>query len=128
MTYEAHLAGCWPPSRTPRPERMLELEREAHRLTREPAPYTDVTVSFSKCDQRAACVDQGERPACPPGRRRGSRRRTGTAASAAFQEVLQAANRAALEHAQRWAGVTRTGYHGREGERAGDGPVRAGRA
>jgi ketosteroid isomerase-like protein len=30
----------------------------------------------------------------------------------AFQEVLQAANRAALEHAQRWASVTRTGYHG----------------
>ena len=29
-----------------------------------------------------------------------------------FQEVLQAANAAALEHAQRWAGVTRTGYHG----------------
>jgi conjugative relaxase-like TrwC/TraI family protein len=30
----------------------------------------------------------------------------------AFQEVLQAANRAALRHAERWAGVVRTGYHG----------------
>ncbi len=29
-----------------------------------------------------------------------------------FQEVLQRANRAALEYAQRWAGVTRSGYHG----------------
>ena len=29
-----------------------------------------------------------------------------------FQEVLHRANRAALEYAQRWAGVTRTGYHG----------------
>src|SRR6266567_4164116 len=29
-----------------------------------------------------------------------------------FQESLHRANRAALEYAQRWAGVTRTGYHG----------------
>jgi hypothetical protein len=29
-----------------------------------------------------------------------------------FQEVLHRANRAALEYAQRWAGMTRTGFHG----------------
>jgi TrwC relaxase len=29
-----------------------------------------------------------------------------------FQTVLHRANRAALEYAQQWAGVTRTGYHG----------------
>jgi hypothetical protein len=29
-----------------------------------------------------------------------------------YQEVLQAANRAGLEHVQKWAGMTRTGYHG----------------
>jgi hypothetical protein len=92
-------------------ERRLELEREAHRLTREPAPYTDVTVSFSKSisvlhasirenarrawlagdDQAAAVWDERDR---------------------VFQEVLQAANRAALNHAERWAAVVRTGYHG----------------
>ena len=29
-----------------------------------------------------------------------------------YQEVVQAANRAGLEYVQRWAGMTRTGYHG----------------
>lgn len=29
-----------------------------------------------------------------------------------YQDVLQAANRAGLEYVQRWAGITRTGYHG----------------
>ena len=61
--------------------------------------------------QRAARIDQGERPACPAGRGRGAAAYW-DGREEAFQEVLQAANRAALEHAQKWAGVTRTGYHG----------------
>ena len=48
VTYEAHLARLTAAEPHATAGRMLELEREAHRLTREPAPYTDVTVSFSK--------------------------------------------------------------------------------
>jgi conjugative relaxase-like TrwC/TraI family protein len=92
-------------------ERRLELEREAHRLAREPAPYTDVTVSFSKSiSVLHASIRENARRA----------RLAGDDAAAAvwverdrvIQEVLQAANRAALQHAERWAGVVRTGYHG----------------
>ena len=92
-------------------ERRQELEREAHRLTREPTAYTDVTVSYSKSiSVLHASIRENARRA----------RLAGDEAAAArwdeqdriFQEVLQAANRSALEYAQRWAGVTRTGYHG----------------
>jgi HJR/Mrr/RecB family endonuclease len=48
VTYEAHLAALTAAEPHATAGRVLELEREAHRLTREPAPYTDVTVSFSK--------------------------------------------------------------------------------
>ena len=92
-------------------ERRMELEVEAHRLAREPAPYTDVTVSFSKSisvlhasfrenARQARLAGDEDAAAWWDGRER------------KFQEVLQAANAAALDHAQRWAGVTRTGYHG----------------
>src|SRR5262245_53143136 len=92
-------------------ERVIELERGAAQATRQPAAYTDVTVSFSKsisvlhasirenarrarlaCDQRAEAYWA----------RREER----------FQQILHAANRAALDYLQTWAGVTRTGYHG----------------
>jgi hypothetical protein len=92
-------------------ERLIELEREAAQATRQPAVYTDVTVSFSKSisvlhasirenarraqlagDQQAAVYWAGREERC--------------------QEVLHRANRAALEYMQTWAGVTRTGYHG----------------
>ena len=92
-------------------ERLIELEREAAQATRQPAVYTDVTVSFSKSisvlhasirenARRARLV--GDEPAAAywTGREEG------------FQAVLYRANRTALEYAQRWAGVTRTGHHG----------------
>src|SRR5262245_20253484 len=92
-------------------ERVIELERGAAQATRQPAAYTDVTVSFSKsisvlhasirenarrarlaCDQRAEAYWAGREER--------------------FQEILHSANRVALEYMQTWAGVTRTGYHG----------------
>src|SRR6266542_3664449 len=111
VKYEDHLGRLLAAEPHATAERRLELEREAHRLTREPAPYTDVTVSFSKSiSVLHASIRENARRA----------RQAGDTAAAvywdgrelAFQEVLQAANRAALEHAQQWAGVTRTGYHG----------------
>jgi len=111
VSYEAHLERLLAAEPHATAERRLDLEREAHRLTREPAPYTDVTVSFSKSISilHASIRENGRRA-----------RQAGDAVAEAywdgqelvFQEVLQAANRAALEHAQQWAGVTRTGYHG----------------
>jgi AAA domain/TrwC relaxase len=111
VTYEVHLARltCAEPHATA--DRLLELEREAHRLTREPAPYTDVTVSFSKSiSVLHASIRENARRARQAGDQAAETYWDGR--EAAFQEVLQAANRAALEHAQQWAGVTRTGYHG----------------
>jgi len=111
VTYEAHLARLTSAEPHATAERMLELEREAHRLTREPAPYTDVTVSFSKS---ISVLHASIRENARRGRQAGDDAAGAywDGREAAFQDVLQAANRAALEHAQRWAGVTRTGYHG----------------
>jgi conjugative relaxase-like TrwC/TraI family protein len=92
-------------------ERLIELEREAAQATRQPAAYTDVTVSFSKSisvlhasiresARRARLADDDRAEAYWAGREE------------RFQAVLHRANRAALEYAQTWAGVTRTGYHG----------------
>ncbi|MGH2873510.1 MAG: MobF family relaxase, partial [Solirubrobacteraceae bacterium] len=92
-------------------ERLIELERQAAQATRQPAAYTDVTVSFSKSiSVLHASIRENERQA----------RLTGDEQAAAywtrqekkFQAVLHRANCAALEYAQQWAGVTRTGYHG----------------
>ena len=111
VTYEAHLARLTAAEPHATAGRMLELEREAHRLTREPAPYTDVTVSFSKSiSVLHASIRENARRARQAGDEAAAAYWDGR--EAAFQEVLQAANRAALQHAQEWAGVTRTGYHG----------------
>jgi conjugative relaxase-like TrwC/TraI family protein len=92
-------------------ERRLELEREAHRLAREPTPYTDVTVSFSKSiSVLHASIRENARRARLAGDEAGAVAWEGR--GRVFQDVLQAANLAALEHAERWAGVVRTGYHG----------------
>jgi len=92
-------------------ERLIELEREAAKATRQPAAYTDVTVSFSKSISvlHASIRENGRRA-----RLAGDDRAAGYWAGREerFQEVLHRANRAALEYAQRWAGMTRTGYHG----------------
>ena len=92
-------------------ERLLELERQAAQATRQAPVYTDMTVSLSKSiSVFHASIRENERRA----------RLAGDAKTAAwwaraeqrYQEVLQAANRAGLEYVQRWAGMTRTGYHG----------------
>jgi conjugative relaxase-like TrwC/TraI family protein len=70
-----------------------------------------VTVSFSK----SISVFHASIREKPGGRGwpgTSGRPRTGRGVRNRFQEILQQANRAALEYAQRWAGVTRTGYHG----------------
>jgi len=92
-------------------DRVHELEKQARKDTRQSPAYTDVTVSFSKSISILhGSIRENARQA----------REAGDAAAAAywddrerrFAEILQDANRAALEHAQEWAGVTRTGYHG----------------
>jgi TrwC relaxase len=92
-------------------ERLIELEREAAQATRQPAVYTDVTISFSKSisilhasireNARRARLAANERAAAYWAEQEEK-----------FQAVLHRANRAALDYAQRWAGVTRTGSHG----------------
>jgi hypothetical protein len=92
-------------------ERLIELEREAAKATRQPAAYTDVTVSFSKSiSVLHASVRENERRARLAGDERTQAYWAGR--EARFQEILQAANRVALAYLQTWAGVTRTGYHG----------------
>jgi TrwC relaxase len=92
-------------------ERLIELEREAARATRQPAAYTDVTVSFSKSiSVLHASIRENARRARLAGDDRAAAYWAGQEEK--FQEILHRANRAALEYAQRWAGMTRTGYHG----------------
>jgi hypothetical protein len=92
-------------------ERLIELEREAAKATRQPAAYTDVTVSFSKSiSVLHASIRENERRARLAGDERAEA--YWAAWEARFQEILQAANRAALGYLQTWAGVTRTGCHG----------------
>ena len=92
-------------------ERLIELEREAARRARTAPAYIDMTVSFSKSiSVFHASIRENERRA----------RLAGDEAAAAYwgeaearyQEVVQAANRTGLEYVQKWAGITRTGYHG----------------
>jgi conjugative relaxase-like TrwC/TraI family protein len=92
-------------------ERLIELERQAAQATRQPAVYTDVTVSFSKSiSVLHASVRENTRRARLAGDKQAAAYWTGQEQK--FQAVLHRANRAVLEYAQRWAGVTRTGYHG----------------
>jgi hypothetical protein len=92
-------------------ERLVELEREAAKATRQPAAYTDVTVSFSKSiSVLHASIRENVRRARMAGDERAEVHWAGR--EERFQQILHAANRAALEYMQRWAGVTRTGYHG----------------
>jgi len=110
-TFADHLARLTAAEPHATAERIIELEREAARATRQPAAYYDVTVSFSKSiSVLHASLRENERRA----------RLTGDQQAAAYwagrerqlQEVLHRANRAALEYMQAWAGITRTGYHG----------------
>jgi AAA domain/TrwC relaxase len=103
--------GCGPAEPHATAERLIELEREAAQATRQPAVYTDVTVSFSKSiSVLHASIRENERRARLAGDQRAAAYWAGR--EQAFQEILHRANRAALEYLQAWAGVTRTGYHG----------------
>jgi hypothetical protein len=109
-SYRLHLAGLLAAEPHATAERKLELQREAARLTRQTAPYTDVTVSFSKSiSVLHASIRENARRA----RQVGDQALAGwwDAREQEFQDVLQAANRAALRHAETWAGLTRTGNH-----------------
>jgi conjugative relaxase-like TrwC/TraI family protein len=110
-TFADHLARLTAAEPHATAERLIELEREAARATRQPAAYYDVTVSFSKSiSVLHASLRENERRARHAGDQRGAAYWAGR--EQAFQEVLHRANRAALEYLQAWAGITRTGYHG----------------
>jgi conjugative relaxase-like TrwC/TraI family protein len=110
-TFADHLARLKAVEPHATAERLIELERQAAQATRQPAAYTDVTVSFSKSiSVLHASLRENERRA----RLAGDQRTADYWAEREekFQEILHRANRAALEYLQAWAGVTRTGYHG----------------
>jgi hypothetical protein len=110
-TYADHLARLKAAEPHATAERLIELEREAATATRQPAAYTDVTVSFSKSiSVLHASIRENMRRARMAGDERGETYWAGRGER--FQEILLSANRAALEYVQTWAGVTRTGYHG----------------
>ncbi len=110
-TFAEHLARLRAAEPHATAERLIELEREAAQATRQPAVYTDVTVSFSKSiSVLHASIRENERRARLAGDQRAAAYWAGR--EQAFQEILHRANRAALEYLQAWAGVTRTGYHG----------------
>jgi conjugative relaxase-like TrwC/TraI family protein len=89
----------------------MELERQAAQATRQPAAYTDVTISFSKSiSVLQASIRENTRRARLADDPRAEAYWVGQEEK--FQAVLHRANRAALEYAQTWAGVTRTGHHG----------------
>jgi hypothetical protein len=114
-TFAEHLARLKTAEPHATAERLIELERLAAQATRQPAAYTDVTVSFSKSISvlHASIRENGRRA-----------RLTGDQLAAAywagrelaFQEILHRANRAALEYLQAWAGVTRITRTVRDGK------------
>jgi conjugative relaxase-like TrwC/TraI family protein len=91
-------------------ERLLELERLAAQATRKSPAYTDMTVSVSKS---VSIVDASIRENARQARIAGDEAAAAwwDARQAEMAGILQAANRAGLEHLERWA-VTRTGHHG----------------
>ena len=110
-TFADHLARLQAAEPHATAERLIELEREAARATRQPAAYYDVTVSFSKSiSVLHASLRENERRARMGGDRQVAMYWAGR--EQMFQEVLHRANRAMLEYLQAWAGITRTGYHG----------------
>ena len=110
-TFADHLARLMAAEPHATAERLIELEREAAQATRQPAAYTDVTVSFSKSiSVLHASLRENERQARIAGDQQAAAWWAGREAK--FQGILHRANRAALEYLQAWAGVTRTGYHG----------------
>src|SRR5579875_1870045 len=91
-------------------ERVAELERQAAAATRKSPAYTDVTVSFSKS---VSIFGASLRANAQQAREAGDLERAAgwDAAVRRFEGVLQASNRAGLEHLERWGGITRSGSH-----------------
>ena len=111
-SYEARLAQFLAAEPQATADRVHQLELQARRDTRQSPAYTDVTVNFSKSisllhgsirENAARARDAGDHRTAAWWDERDSR----------FCDILQAANAAAMAHLQTWAGVTRTGYHGR---------------
>ena len=108
-------------------ERLIELEREAAQATRQPAAYTDVTVSFSKSiSVLHASIRENARRARLAGDERAAAYWAGREEK--FQEVLHRANRAALEYAADVGRGDPDRLSRHPGRRAGAGPVRGSRA
>ena len=109
--FEEHFARLTAAEPYATAERLLELEREAAQATRQAAAYTDMTVSFSKSISILhASIRENARRARLAGDQAGAA--WWDAEVEAFEEILRQANRAGLDHVQRHAGMTRTGYHG----------------
>jgi len=110
-TYAEHVARLQAAEPHATAQRLIELERQAAQATRQPAAYTDVTISFSKSiSVLHTSIRENERRARLGGDKQAAAYWAGR--EQRFQEILHRANRAALEYLQAWAGVTRTGYHG----------------
>jgi TrwC relaxase len=100
-TFADHLARLRAAEPHATAERLIELEREAAQATRQPAVYTDVTVSFSKSiSVLHASIRENERRARLAGDQRAAA--YWAEREQAFQETLHRANQAALEYLQTW--------------------------
>ena len=90
--------------------RLRQLAAQASRQTRPSPKFTDVTVAFSKSiSVLHASIRVNQHQAEASGDTVAAAYWAGQ--DAVFQEVLHAANLAALRHAERYT-MTRTGYHG----------------
>ncbi len=91
-------------------ERRRYLAWQATVATRPTAPYTDVTVSWSKS---ISVLHVSIRENARQARLAGDEKAAAwwDAQKRKFSEILQAGNLAALRHVETWAGFTRTGSH-----------------
>ena len=111
VTFAGHLARLKAAEPHATAERLIELERQAAQAARQPAAYTDVTISFSKSiSVLHASIRENTRRARLAGDQQAAA--YWATQEETFQAVLHRANRAALEYTQTWAGVTRASYHG----------------
>jgi hypothetical protein len=111
-SYEARLEQLLASEPDATADRMHELEQQARRDIRQSPAYTDVTLSFGKSisllhgsirENAARARDNGDLETAAWWDDRDAR----------LCAILQEANAAAMAHLETWAGVTRTGYHGR---------------
>jgi hypothetical protein len=108
-------------------ERQIELEREAAKAARQPAAYTDVTVSFSKSISVLHASIRENAPPRPPGGRWAGRGVLGGAGGAVSADLALGEPGGAGVPADLGRGDPHRLSRG-AGERAGAGPVRGRRA